>query len=479
MSEEFISTQTEWGYESPRKECGVFGIYDMSGNQVAETIYYGLLALQHRGQKSCGIAVSDTNGPRDVKMKKGMGMVPDVFDEDDLNKLTGNLGVGHVRSPKFGEAVITNAQPLVINYVKGTLILAHNGTIVNSNYIRDELAYSGSIFQTSIDSETIAYLIAKERINSKDVEEAVARALEQIKGSYALVMASPRKLIGARDPFGIKPLCIGIRDNAYILSSESCALESIGATFVRDVAPGEIVTIDHNGINSDMSMCISDDMQKRCIIEYMYFARPDSNIDGVSIYNSRIMAGKILAEDSPVDADVVVGVPDSGEISATGFSLQSGIPCVNAFVWNDYTGFNFVKPKAGTRNEGTKVKLGVVREAVEGKRVVVIDDSIIRGVTAENIVKMLREAGAKEVHVRVTTPAHIGNCAFGPDFYSEEKPIAFDKSVDEIKTHINADSLAFLKMERLSELTGGKAVCTGCFDGNYPMVPPREQIYEY
>jgi amidophosphoribosyltransferase len=479
MSEKINSTQTEWGYESPRKECGVFGIYDMSGNEVAETLYYGLLALQHRGQKSCGMAITGTNGPRKVNLKKGMGMVPEVFDEDSLAELKGNLGVGHVRSPKFGKAVITNAQPLVINYVKGTLILAHNGTILNSNAIREELAYSGSIFQTSIDSETIAYLIAKERINSRDVEEAVARALGQIKGSYALVMASPRKLIGARDPFGIKPLCIGIRDNAYILSSESCALESIGATFVRDVAPGEIVTIDHNGINSDMSMCISNDMQKRCIIEYMYFARPDSCVDGISIYESRMKAGAILAEDSPVDADVVVGVPDSGELAATGFSQKSGIPCINAFVWNDYTGFNFVKPKPGTRNENTKVKLGVVKEAVAGKRVVVIDDSIIRGVTAGNIVKILKEAGAAEVHVRITTPAHIGNCAFGPDFYSAEKPIAFDKSPDEIKEIINADSLAFLKMERMSELTGGKAVCTGCFDGNYPMEPPREEEYNY
>ena len=322
------------------EECGVFGIYDFDGRDVASTIYYGLFALQHRGQESCGIAVSDTAGPKGkVLSSKEMGLLNETFTPEILNKLKGDIGVGHVRYSTAGSSTRENAQPLVLNYVKGTLALAHNGNLVNAAELRHELEYTGAIFQTTIDSEVIAYHIARERLNSRTVEEAVGRAMHKIKGAYSLIVMSPRKLIGARDPYGFRPLCIGRRDNAYILASETCALDTIGAKFVRDVEPGEIVTISpEKGIESDRSMCLPAEEHARCVFEYIYFARPDSHIDGVSVYESRIMAGKFLAMDSPVEADLVVGVPESGNCAALGYSMQSGIPYGQAFVKNTYVG---------------------------------------------------------------------------------------------------------------------------------------------
>ena len=309
------------------EECGVFGIYDFDGNDVASTIYYGLFALQHRGQESCGIAVSDTNGPkRNVTSRKGMGLCNEVFTPDSLQALKGDIGVGHVRYSTAGESVPENAQPLVLNYVKGTLGLAHNGNLINAIELREELEKTGAIFQTTIDSEVIAYHIARERVNTSSIEKAVARAMQKIKGAYSLIVMSPRKLIGARDPYGFKPLCIGKRDNAYVLASESCALDTIGAEFIRDVNPGEIVTITKDGIQSDCDLCLPKEKTARCIFEYIYFARPDSEIDGVGVYHSRIQAGRYLAQDSPVEADLVVGVPESGNAAALGYSLESGIP---------------------------------------------------------------------------------------------------------------------------------------------------------
>lgn len=321
--------------EKLKEECGVFGIYDFDGNDVASTIYYGLFALQHRGQESCGIAVSDTQGPKgQVQSYKGMGLVNEVFTGEELSGMKGDIGVGHVRYSTAGASTRENAQPLVLNYIKGTLALAHNGNLINTPELRKELAYGGAIFQTTIDSEVIAYHIARARVTSATAEEAVAKAMKKIKGAYSLVVMSPRKLMGARDPYGFKPLCIGKRDHAYILASESCALDTIGAEFVRDVLPGEIVTITKDGIRSDTSMCLPAKKEARCIFEYIYFARPDSHIDGVSVYHSRIMAGRYLAIDSPVDADLVVGVPESGNAAALGYSLQSGIPYGTAFVKN-------------------------------------------------------------------------------------------------------------------------------------------------
>lgn len=458
------------------EECGVFGIYDFDGNDVANTIYYGLFALQHRGQESCGIAVSDTSGPKGkVNSLKGMGLVNEVYTPETLGKLKGNIGVGHVRYSTAGASTIENAQPLVLNYVKGTLGLAHNGNLVNAPELRRELELTGAIFQTTIDSEVIAYHIARERVKCGSVEEAVKRALRKVRGSYSLVIMSPRKLIGARDPFGFRPLCIGKRDNAYVLASESCALDTIGAEFVRDVEPGEVVTISPEyGIQSYKDMC--QEQHARCIFEYIYFARLDSIIDGMPVYDSRIRAGRCLAKDSPVDADVVVGVPESGNAAAMGYSLESGIPYGTAFVKNGYVGRTFIKPQQSQRESSVRVKLNVLREAVCGKRVIMIDDSIVRGTTSDRIVGMLREAGATEVHVRISSPPFLYPCYFGTDIPDREQLIAYNRSIDDICRIIGADSLAYLEMDRLPELSGGRQYCHGCFSGQYPMKPPTEDI---
>lgn len=458
------------------EECGVFGVYDFDGADVASTIYYGLFALQHRGQESCGIAVSDTNGPRTVNVHKDMGLVNEVFSKEELEKLHGNIGVGHVRYSTAGSSTRENAQPLVINYVKGILGVAHNGNLINALELKNELAYTGAIFQTTIDSEVIAYLIARERIKTRSVEEAVKATAAKIKGAYALVVMSPRKLIGARDPFGFKPLCIGKRDNTYILASETCALDTVGAEFVRDVKPGEVVTITDGKIISDESMCLPKEKEARCIFEYIYFARPDSVIDGVSVYHSRIMAGKFLAMDSPVEADIVVGVPESGNAAALGYSLQSGIPYGTAFVKNGYVGRTFIKPRQSSRESSVQVKLNVLTEAVKGKRVIMIDDSIVRGTTSDRIVSMLKEAGATEVHVRISSPPFLYECFFGTDIPSREQLIAYNRSIEDIRKIIGADSLGYLTIERVKEMAQGLGVCTGCFNGEYPLEPPKENI---
>ena len=460
------------------EECGVFGMYDFDGADVASTIYYGLFALQHRGQESCGIAVSDTNGPKGkVLSYKGMGLVNEVFAPENLEQMKGDIGVGHVRYSTAGSSTRENAQPLVLNYVKGTLALAHNGNLINAPQLRKELEYTGAIFQTTIDSEVIAYYIARERLNSQSAEEAVRRACQRLKGAYALVVASPRKLIGARDPYGFKPLCIGKRDNSYIITSETCALDTIGATFVRDVLPGEVVTISaEKGIESDMTMALPKEKEARCIFEYIYFARPDSHIDGVSVYASRIKAGKFLAQDSPVEADLVTGVPESGNAAALGYSLASGIPYGTAFVKNGYVGRTFIKPKQSSRESSVQVKLNVLREAVAGKRVIMIDDSIVRGTTSDRIVRMLRDAGATEVHVRISSPPFLWPCYFGTDIPAREQLIAYNRTIEEIRQIIGADSLGYLGIDRLKEMAEGLPICTGCFTGKYPMEPPKQDI---
>ena len=472
---------TPWqtnGDSGLHEECGVFGMYDFDGGDVASTIYYGLFALQHRGQESCGIAVSETNGPKGkVTSYKGMGLVNEVFTQDNLEPMHGDIGVGHVRYSTAGASTRENAQPLVLNYVKGTLALAHNGNLINAMELRKDLEYTGAIFQTTIDSEVIAYHIARERLNSNSVEEAVGRACQKIKGAFALVVMSPRKLVGARDPYGFKPLCIGKRDNAYILASETCALDTIGAEYVRDVLPGEIVTITpEGGIQSDLSLALPKEKEARCIFEYIYFARPDSHIDGVSVYASRIKAGRFLAMDSPVDADLVVGVPESGNAAALGYSLQSGIPYGTAFVKNGYVGRTFIKPKQSSRESSVRVKLNVLKEAVDGKRIIMIDDSIVRGTTSDRIVKMLRDAGATEVHVRISSPPFLWPCYFGTDIPEREQLIAYNRSIEDIRKIIGADPLGYLGVERLEEMVGGLSICKGCFTGTYPMEPPKEDI---
>ncbi len=465
------------GFDELHEECGVFGMYDFGGNDVASTIYYGLFALQHRGQESCGIAVSETNGPKGkVNSYKGMGLVNEVFTQETLDGMKGDIGVGHVRYSTAGASTRENAQPLVLNYVKGTLVLAHNGNLINANELRQELEYTGAIFQTTIDSEVIAYHIARERLTSKSVEEAVKRAAGKIKGAFSLVVMSPRKLVGARDPFGFKPLCIGKRDDAYMIASETCALETIGAEYVRDVLPGEVVTITPEGISSDTSLCLPKQKEARCVFEYIYFSRSDSHIDGVSVYASRIKAGKFLAMDSPVEADLVVGVPESGNAAALGYSMESGIPYGTAFVKNSYVGRTFIKPKQSNRESSVRVKLNVLAEAVRGKRVIMIDDSIVRGTTSDRIVRMLREAGAIEVHVRIASPPFLWPCYFGTDIPERKQLIAYNRTVEEICEIIGADSLGYLSVDRLAEMVEELPICKGCFTGTYPMEPPTQDI---
>ncbi len=458
------------------EECGIFGIYDLDGKDVASTIYYGLFALQHRGQESCGIAVSDTNGPvGKVKSHKGMGLVGEVFSPENLEMLKGNIGVGHVRYSTAGESMIHNTQPLVLNYAKGTLALAHNGNLVNTPELKRELEYSGAIFQTTIDTEVIAYHIARERLNCESIEEAVVKTMPKLSGAFSIAIMSPRKLVGARDPLGFHPLVIGKLENAYILASETAALNAVDADYVRDVLPGEVVMIDQDGFHSDTSNCTTK--HATCIFEYIYFARPDTHIDGVSVYNSRIMAGRILAQTHPVEADVVVGVPDSGNAAALGFALQSGIPFGMAFVKNSYVGRTFIKPKQAMRESSVRIKLNVLPEVVAGKRVVMIDDSIVRGTTSANIVKMLKKAGATEVHVRISSPPFLNPCYFGTDIPTGDQLIARHNTVEQIRDMIGADSLGYLSVDRLSDLVeGDTGFCDACFTGNYPIAPPKEDI---
>mgnify|MGYP005776677233 FL=1 len=458
------------------EECGVFGAYDMDGGDVAPTVYYGLFALQHRGQESCGIAVTDTRGERKVRSKKGLGLVNEVFDEESLHALHGNLGVGHVRYSTAGGSRAENAMPLVINYVKGVLAIAHNGNLTNAVELRHELEHTGAIFQTTIDSEVIAYHIARERLQAPDVEGAVKNAMKKIKGAYALAVISPRKMIGARDPFGLKPLCIGKRDNTYILASESCALAAVDAEFVRDVEPGEIVSITKDGISSDMSMAIDPAKQARCIFEYIYFARMDSTLDGVNVYHARITAGRALAQSYPVEADLVVGVPDSGLVAARGYSEQSGIPVGMAFHKNSYVGRTFIKPKQSERESSVRIKLNVIPEVVRGKRIVMVDDSIVRGTTCANIIRMLKKAGATEVHVRISSPPFLYPCYFGTDVPSNEQLIAHSHTTEQIREMIGADSLGYMEIDKLRDMVGELGYCDACFTGNYPMEVPGRDV---
>lgn len=468
----------DFGIGSAGESCGVFGMYDLDGGDVAATIYYGLYALQHRGQESAGIAVTDTATRNDkVFCHKDLGRVNKVFNAENIATLDGNLGVGHVRYSTAGASTRENSQPLVLAYIKGTLMLAHNGNLVNAPRLRRELAAGGAIFQTTTDSETIAYHIARERVKSRSVQEATVRALKKVQGSYSLVVASPRKLIGARDPWGFRPLVIGKLGNAYIITSETCALETIDAEFVRDVEPGEVVTIFQNGrIESNMELALPKEKTARCVFEYIYFCRPDTTFDGMSVTQSRIIAGKLLARIHPIEADLVVGVPESGNMAAVGYSMESGIPYGIAFTKNTYVGRTFIKPQQSSRMLSVKIKLNVLRDVVAGKRIVMIDDSIVRGTTSKQIVTMLREAGAAEVHMRVSSPPFRHPCYFGIDIPSREQLIAHNRSVEEICKILGADSLGYLPIGCLDEMAGGRELCKACFSGDYPIAPPTEDI---
>ncbi len=456
-------------YEERIKEaCGVFGIYRPVGEDAAQTIYYGLSALQHRGQESCGIAVCDTDGPKgNIDVHRGMGLVSEVFRENTLKNLHGNLGIGHVRYSTTGDATIDNSQPLVLSYIKGTLALAHNGNLVNTEQLRNELSRDGAIFRTTTDSEIIAYYIARERAKSSTVEEAILKAAKKIRGAYALIIASPRKLIGVRDPLGLKPLCLGKRDGSYIIASESCALAAVDAQFIRDIRPGEIITITGEGISSNLALCQSK--QAHCIFEYIYFARLDSKIDGISVYESRLRAGAALAKSHPADADLVAGVPDSGLTAAKGFAEASNIPNGTAFYKNGYVGRTFIKPTQEARESAVRLKLSVLEPAVYGKRIVLVDDSIVRGTTMANLIRLLKNAGAAAVHVRISSPPFLYPCYYGTDVPSNQQLIASHHSTEEIRKLIGADSLGYLEINDLQTIVGKLPLCKACFDNHYPI----------
>lgn len=450
------------------EECGVFGIFTPDNKDAKHSLYYGLCALQHRGQESAGMALCDTDGPMgNIYHHKGMGLVSEVFHKETLDTLTGNIGIGHVRYSTTGQSCIENAQPLILNYLKGTLALVHNGNIKNAAELRDSLQKEGAIFRGTTDSEVIAYLIAKERTKCGTIEEAVTKVAGFLKGGYALIVMSPRKIIGIRDPLGLKPLCLGSRGKEYILSSESCALNAIDAEFVRDIEPGEIVSITKDGISSDRSLCQCK--HAHCIFEYIYFARLDSCMDGISVYNSRIKAGRLLAQSYPVDADLVVGVPDSGLTAAVGYSQESGIPFGLAFYKNSYVGRTFIKPTQKERESAVHMKLSVLPEVVRGKRLVLIDDSIVRGTTIAGLITLLKKAGAVSVHVRISSPPFLYPCYYGTDVPSNKELIAADNSPEEIARRIGADSLGYMKLEDLSAMSDNLPLCRACFDNQYPI----------
>lgn len=459
---------------SLREECGVFGVFSPQTADVASTAYYGLFALQHRGQESCGIVVNDDGI---FQSYKDTGLVNDVFTPQILTELgEGNMAVGHVRYGTTGGNDRSNAQPIVVNHIKGRMALAHNGNIVNCEQLRRELELEGSIFSTTSDTEVISYIITKERLKVPSIEQAVNQAMRRVKGAYSLVILSPSKLIAVRDAHGFRPLCYGkTADGRYVVASESCALDAVSAKFIRDIRPGEILVFDQDGVRSITDHCGEAD-GSLCVFEYIYFARPDSVIDGCSVHNARMRAGAFLALEHPVQADVVIGVPDSGLDAAVGYAKQAGIPYEIGFIKNKYIGRTFIQPGQKSREDKVKIKLNPIADVVRGKRVVMIDDSIVRGTTSARIVKLLREEGAKEIHMRVSAPPFLNPCYYGTDIDSRENLIAAKHTVDEIAQIIGVDSLGYLSVENVKQIAKGlhgAGYCTACFNGDYPTEIPE------
>lgn len=451
-----------------KDECGVFGVYSNSPMDVSGMTYYGLYALQHRGQESAGIAVG--NGT-EVDIHKGLGLITEAFTKDDLNRLKGHIAIGHVRYSTTGSTKVENAQPLLASSKLGHIAMAHNGNLVNADVIRDLLEDGGHVFHTTIDSEVIATLIA--RGAKRGIERAVVDAIQAVRGSFAMVIATKDKLIGARDPHGIRPLCIGKVDDAYVMSSESCALDAVGAEFVRDVEPGEVVVIDEDGIKSikysENTLCHT------CAFEYIYFARPDSVIDGLDVQVTRVKAGEELYKEHPIEADIVSAVPDSGIPAAIGYARASGIPYDTAFVKNRYVGRTFITPSQEIREKAVAVKLNPLKVNVKGKRVILIDDSIVRGTTSKHLVDSLRRAGAKEVHFLVASPVVKFPCYFGIDTPYRSELIGANHFIEEMADMIGADSLGYLSMNGMYNTFKGKeGFCVGCFNGVYPVSTPIE-----
>lgn len=457
-----------------REECGVFGIFSKSRNDVAIDTYYGLFALQHRGQESCGIVVNDEGIFRDYKDE---GLVNDVFTHAIMQKLgEGNMSVGHVRYGTTGSGGRLNAQPIVVNHISRPMALAHNGNLVNYKSLRNELELNGAIFHTTSDTEVISYIITQERLKSDKLEEAVDAAMDRIEGAYSLVIMSKDRLIAVRDPHGLRPLCYGVKDDgSYVVASESCAVDAVGAKFIRDLLPGEILVFSSGTIRSITSHC-GKKPRSLCVFEYIYFARPDSVIEGYSVHQSRVRAGEFLAKSHPVEADVVIGVPDSGLDAAIGYSKQSGIPYEIGFIKNKYIGRTFISPGQAAREDGVKIKLNAISSTVSGKRVVLIDDSIVRGTTSRRIVRLLREAGASEVHMRISAPPFLNPCYYGTNVGSRDRLIACHHSVREIANIIGADSLGYLSLEdalRIASDDGKPGFCSACFSGDYPTFVPN------
>ncbi|MBU5443519.1 amidophosphoribosyltransferase [Paenibacillus sp. MSJ-34] len=454
-------------FDKLKEECGIFGVF---GHPEAATLsYYGLHALQHRGEESAGICVTDGT---QFRYHREMGLVKEVFDKDRLASLSGSCAIGHVRYSTSGDSRLANAQPLVFKYRDGDLAIATNGNIVNEPSIRRELEQSGSIFQTTSDTEVIAHLIAR---SPHDFVTAAKEALRRLVGGFAFLMMTNDKMLVATDPHGLRPLTMGRLGDAYLFASETCAFETVGAELIRDIQPGELLVLDENGLTEDRYT----DMKRRaiCAMEYVYFSRPDSDYNGSNLHSARKRMGRKMAQESFVDADVVTGVPDSSISAAIGYAEETGIPYELGLIKNKYTGRTFIQPSQELREQGVKMKLSAVRGVVEGKRVVMIDDSIVRGTTSRRIVNLLREAGATEVHVRITSPPFANPCFYGIDTPSRKELIASSKTMEEICKEINADSLSFLSREGLIEAIGGHAahepnggMCLACFDNDYPTV---------
>ncbi|AGL01905.1 amidophosphoribosyltransferase [Desulfoscipio gibsoniae] len=456
--------------DKPREECGVFGIY-APGCDVARLTYYGLYALQHRGQESAGIAVADG---KKVQLYKGMGLVPEVFSGDQLSQLKGNIAIGHVRYSTTGASHAVNAQPLLFRYAEGVLALAHNGNLTNVTELRSQLMAGGAVFQSSTDSEVIVNVIA--RSNRGDLKDALTKCMIDIKGAYSLVILTEDKLIAMRDPNGFRPLCLGKLDKGYVVASESAALGTVGAGLLRDVEPGEIVIIDENGLES--FQVLQPRRRSHCIFEYIYFARPDSSIDGFNVNQVRRAMGRVLAEEYPVEADIVIPVPDSGTAAARGFAERSGIPFEEGLMKNRYIGRTFIQPTQDMRDLAVRIKLSPIREVLAGKRVVMVDDSIVRGTTSNKIVALLRDCGVQEVHMCLSSPPITRSCYYGIDTSNEQELIAAKMSTEDIRRQIGADGLHYLSLEGLLNIFGASrdSFCTACFDGNYPVevVKPQE-----
>ena len=454
------------------EECGVFGIYSPNQAELASDCYYALFALQHRGQESAGITVNERGR---LRTHKDAGLVEDVFTKDVMDYLgKSNMALGHVRYGTAGINPVQNAQPIVVNHCKGLMSLAHNGSLTNASELREELEMAGSIFHMTSDSEIIAHVIIRERLKCDSIETAVSKAMDRLDGAYSFVVMSSTKLIAARDPHGFHPLCIGKRsDGSIMFASETYALDAVGATFVRDVKPGEVVIVDKDGLRSD-ERHVGQCKRSLCVFEYIYFARPDSVVDGASVHMARQRAGSFLALEHPVNADVVIGVPDSGLDAAIGYAKTSGIPYGIGFIKNKYIGRTFIQPTQSDRENKVRIKLNPVSATVKGKRVVLVDDSIVRGTTCARIVNLLREAGATEVHMRSSAPPFLYPCYFGTDVDSQDNLVAWNRTVEEVRQIIGVDSLGYLSCENAHKLAEtGEGFCTACFDGNYPCTPPK------